>query len=286
MNSNIAETPSCVGQTPSVHEQPAEDPILQKRMRGIQRRLIVLSGKGGVGKSTVAANLAVALAKRGRQVGLLDVDVHGPSVPTLLRVADARVLNEGGMLIPVPAGDRLKVMSLGFLTASGNEAIVWRGPRKFSMIRQLLRDVQWGELDDLVVDCPPGTGDEPLAVVQLAGSPAAAVIVTTPQEVSVANVRRCLTFCRLVALPIAGIVENMSGVVCPHCGQTFDMYGHGGGECLSRETGLPLLGRIAFDPAVVRGGDAGSPFAMYDAETPAARAFNGIVDRLLGIKAV
>jgi len=254
-------------------------------MRSIRRRLIVLSGKGGVGKSTVAVNLAVALARRGRRVGLLDVDIHGPSVPTLLRVADSRVLNEGGVLVPVPVGDRLKVLSLGFLAASGNEAIVWRGPRKFSVIRQLLRDVQWGELDDLVVDCPPGTGDEPLAVVQLAGAPIAAVIVTTPQEVAVADVRRCLTFCRMVALPIAGIVENMSGVACPHCGQTFDLFGHGGGEGLARKVGLPLLGRIPFDPAVGRGGDAGSPFAMYDTDTPAAHAFNGIVDRLLGIEA-
>ncbi|MDD3178809.1 MAG: Mrp/NBP35 family ATP-binding protein [Opitutaceae bacterium] len=260
----------------------AGDPVLQARMRGIRRRLFVLSGKGGVGKSTVAVNLAVALARRGRRVGLLDVDVHGPSVSTMLRVPDTRVLSdENGLLVPVPAGEHLKVMSLGFLAANSNDAIVWRGPRKFSVIGQLLRDVQWGELDELVVDCPPGTGDEPLAVVQQAGTPAAAVVVTTPQQVAVADVRRCLTFCRLVGLPIAGLIENMSGYVCPHCGQTVDLYGCGGGEGLSRETGVPLLGRIPFDSAIVCGGDAGAPFVAEDTDTASTRAFYDIVDKLL-----
>lgn len=260
---------------------PAEDTVLQTRMRAIQRRIFVLSGKGGVGKSTVAVNLAVSLAQRGRRVGLLDVDIHGPSVPTLLRVADSRVLSEDGLLVPVPAANGLKVMSLGFLTANGNEAVIWRGPRKFSAIRQLLRDVAWGALDDLVIDCPPGTGDEPLAVVQLAGAPAAAVIVTTPQEVAVADVRRCLTFCRTLKLSIAGIVENMSGFVCPHCGQTFDLFGHGGGKRLADEAGVPLLGRIPLDPAIVRTGDAGAPFAADAQMTSSSLAFRAIVDKLL-----
>lgn len=216
----------------------------------------------------------------GRRVGLLDVDVHGPSVPTLLRVADTRVLAEDGLLVPVPAEPGLKVLSLGFL-AAGDDAFVWRGPRKYSVIRQFLRDVRWGELDDLVVDCPPGTGDEPLAVVQLAGGPAAAVVVTTPQQLAVADVRRCLTFCRLVHLPVAGLIENMSGFVCPHCGRTVDLFGRGGGESLAGETGVPLLGRIPFDPSIGCRGDGGEPFATGETDTVARRAFREVVDRLV-----
>lgn len=250
-------------------------------MRAIRRRLFVLSGKGGVGKSTVAVNLAVALARQGRRVGLLDVDVHGPSIPTLLQVPDSHIKVMGDSMLPVSAGTNLLVMSIGYLTTSGSDAIVWRGPRKYDIIRQFLGNVAWGELDYLVVDCPPGTGDEPLAVVQLAGKPAAAVVVTTPQQVAIADVRRCLTFCRMVDLPIAGIVENMSGFVCPHCGKEVDLFGAGGGGALASEAGVPLLGRIPFNPGVVRGGDAGSPFEMLDADTPTSRAFNGIVKRLL-----
>jgi Mrp family chromosome partitioning ATPase len=274
-----------VDPTQAAAARMADEALLQGRMLDIRQRLLVLSGKGGVGKSTVAVNLAVALARQGRRVGLLDVDVHGPSVPTLLRVPDGRIRLQDDSMLPVEGGAGLKMMSIGYLTTSGSDAIVWRGPRKFSVIRQFLSDVRWGELDYLVVDCPPGTGDEPLAVVQLAGKPAAAVVVTTPQQVAVADVRRCLTFCRLVDLPIAGLVENMSGFVCPHCGHAVDLFGTGGGESLAREAGVPLLGRIPFDLAVVAGGDAGSPFAMFDADTPTARAFRTIVDRILAREA-
>ncbi len=260
--------------------------MLTDRMQRIGRRLFVLSGKGGVGKSTVAVNLAVALARRGRRVGLLDVDVHGPSTPTLLGLLGQRVHGRGELLLPVEAVAGLKVISLGLLTDSPSDAVVWRGPRKNSAIRQLLRDVDWGDLDDLVVDCPPGTGDEPLGVVQLAGRPGQAVVVTTPQEVAVADVRRCLTFCRLLDLPVAGIVENMSGVVCPHCGGTFALFGQGGGARLAQECGVPLLGQIPLDPAIIRGGDAGTPFAAQEGTTPSAAAFAAIVAQLMPQRAV
>ncbi|MDD2763188.1 MAG: Mrp/NBP35 family ATP-binding protein [Opitutaceae bacterium] len=284
MHCTTEKPPPPIDPTKNAATQMADEALLQARMLAIRQRLFVLSGKGGVGKSTVAVNLAIALARHGRRVGLLDVDVHGPSIPTLLRVPDGRIRVQGNTMLPVEGGPGLKLMSIGYLTTSGSDAIVWRGPRKHSVIRQFLSDVRWGELDYLVVDCPPGTGDEPLAVVQLAGEPAAAVVVTTPQEVAVADVRRCLTFCHQVDLPIAGLVENMSGFVCPHCGHAVDLFGAGGGESLAREAGVPLLGRIPFDPAVVAGGDAGSPFAMLDADTPTTRAFHGIVDRLLGIE--
>ncbi len=283
MNQVPTQSPECSGPQSQLNAaaQPGEDHVLNDRMQRIARRLFVLSGKGGVGKSTVAVNLAVALARRGRRVGLLDVDVHGPSVPTLLRLNGQRVQSRGESLLPVNAVAGLKVMSVGLLVTNSTEAMVWRGPRKNSVIRQLLRDVDWGDLDELVVDCPPGTGDEPLGVVQLAGGPGLAVVVTTPQEVAVADVRRCLTFCRLLDLPVAGIVENMSGVVCPHCGKTFALFGEGGGERLAREAGVPLLGRIPLDPAVAKGGDAGTPFAGQEGASPASSAFNAIVDALL-----
>lgn len=275
------ESPSRLQPARTASLPPAVDEVLQRRMQAIGRRLFVLSGKGGVGKSTVAVNLAVALARRGRRVGLLDVDVHGPSVPTLLHVPDSRVLSDDGAMLPIPAGENLKVLSLGFLTRSPDDAVVWRGPLKYSAIRQFLRDVAWGELDELVIDCPPGTGDEPLSVVQLAGTPAAAVIVTTPQTVAVADVRRCTAFCRLLKLPIAGLIENMSGFVCPHCGAVVDVFGHGGADLLARESGVSVLGRIPLDPEIRRGGDAGTPFAAADGAAPAPQAFREIVDRLL-----
>ena len=190
MNEVRTATPAGAGPAMNAQGCPPEDQVLLQRMWRIGRRIHVLSGKGGVGKSTVAVNLAVALAQRGRRVGLLDVDVHGPSVPTLLHLSGQRIMTDGELLQPIVAAAGLKVISMGLLTASADEAVVWRGPRKNSAIRQLLRDVNWGELDDLVVDCPPGTGDEPLSVCQMAGENKGAVVVTTPQQVAAADVAR------------------------------------------------------------------------------------------------
>jgi ATP-binding protein involved in chromosome partitioning len=207
---------------------------LQERMGAIRQRLLILSGKGGVGKSTVAVNLAVALAEAGHAVGLLDVDVHGPSIPKLTGLEGRTVSSDGPTLPPVSFIRGLSVMSVGFLLGSRNDAVIWRGPLKSRLIRQFLSDVDWGPLDYLVVDCPPGTGDEPLSVVKLAGTPAAAIVVTTPQEVSIADVRRCITFCKAVSLPVLGVLENMSGLACPHCGAQIDLFKTGGGEALAR----------------------------------------------------
>jgi len=257
-----------------------EEAELRERMSAIGRRLLILSGKGGVGKSTVAVNLAVALARAGETVGLLDVDIHGPSVPRLTGLEGRTVSSEGSTLQPVPLMDRLTVMSIGFFLKRPADAVIWRGPLKFQLIRQFLKDVAWGRLDSLVVDCPPGTGDEPLSVVQLAGSPAAAVIVTTPQEISVADVRRCVTFCNSLAVPVLGIVENMSGLVCPRCGAEIDLFKKGGGEALAREMGVPFLGRVPLDPEVVVSGDDGTPFVDGRARTPAVSAFLEIAARI------
>ena len=216
-----------------------EQEQVRQRVIRIKHRILVLSGKGGVGKSSVAANLAIALASRGKTVGLLDVDIHGPSIPRILGIEESpaelahpQSRRDGGkaggqagpggdsaLLRPVPAMENLRVMSMGFLLENRETAVIWRGPMKYNVIKQFIKDVDWGELDYLVVDSPPGTGDEPLSVAQLLGAPSHAVVVTTPQELSLSDVRRCVTFCRQVQIPVLGIVENMSGFVCPHCGK-------------------------------------------------------------------
>jgi Mrp family chromosome partitioning ATPase len=254
-------------------QKKIEEAQLRGRMDAVRQKVMILSGKGGVGKSTVAVNLAVALAEAGQAVGLLDVDVHGPSVPKLTGLEGSIVSSDGSILRPVTLSDNLSVMSIGFMLRRRADAVIWRGPLKFQLIRQFLKDVAWGSLDCLVVDCPPGTGDEPLSVVQLVGTPAAALIVTTPQEVSIADVRRCVTFCSAVSLPVLGILENMSGLACPHCGAQIDLFKRGGGEALAREMGVPFLGRIPIDPAIVASGDDGMPFVTNRTQTPAVSAF-------------
>jgi Mrp family chromosome partitioning ATPase len=222
-------------------------------------------------------NLAAALAQAGHMVGLLDVDVHGPSIPKLAGLEGRGLETESGRIVPVKISERLSVMSIGFLLGSRADAVIWRGPLKFSLIRQFLSDVAWGSLDHLVIDCPPGTGDEPLSVAQLVGRPAEAVIVTTPQELAVADVRRCVTFCEKVELPVAGIIENMSGYVCPSCGARVDLFGSGGGEALASEMNVPFLGRIPIEPEMVVCGDRGTPFVAARAGSATVEAFLGIV---------
>ncbi len=254
---------------------------LARRMCKIGHKILVLSGKGGVGKSTVAANLATALAQAGRRVGLLDIDVHGPSIPKLMGVETGQVQGTEEELLPVKVSDNLAVMSIGFLLRSDREPVIWRGPRKHGVIRQFLADVAWGQLDYLVVDAPPGTGDEPMSIAQLVGSPAEAIIVTTPQEVAISDVRRCVTFCSEVSLPVMGILENMSGLLCPKCGERIDLFKRGGGMALALEMGVPFLGQIPIDPRVVMAGDAGRPLLRDGPQSPAAEAFFDVVDSIL-----
>jgi Mrp family chromosome partitioning ATPase len=264
-------------------QREAEQQRLSQRLGQIRQKILVLSGKGGVGKSTVAANLAMSLALKGCKVGLLDVDIHGPSIPKLLGLEDESCppAVEAGAIQPVPVGANLKVMSIGFLLQSPRAAVIWRGPLKYKVIEQFLRDVMWGSLDVLVIDSPPGTGDEPLSVAQLVGQPASAIVVTTPQDVAVADVRRSITFCQQLHLQVLGVVENMSGFVCPHCGKTTDLFKSGGGESLAREMGVPFLGKVPLDPQVVDSGDTGTPFVQRFAESPAAHAFERIARPIL-----
>jgi Mrp family chromosome partitioning ATPase len=258
-----------------------ERQALAQRMCQIRHKLVVMSGKGGVGKSTVAANLATSLAAAGKEVGLLDVDIHGPSIPQLMGLDGGHVLTHGEGLVPVQAAPNLKVISIGFLLSSNRDAVIWRGPMKYGIIRQFLKDVAWGPLDYLVIDSPPGTGDEPLSVAQLVGRPAGAILVTTPQELAVADVRRSVSFCEKVSLPVVGIIENMSGLICPHCGGKIDLFKAGGGELLAREMNVPFLGKIPIDPQIVTCGDSGAPYVQRFAASPAAQAFAEVVKHVL-----
>lgn len=265
-------------------QEDQERQRLEARLGRIRHKVLVLSGKGGVGKSTVAVNIAALLARAGKRVGLLDVDLHGPSVPTMLRLSTEGIPTDDGALVPIEIGD-LKVMSLGFLLRDQREAVIWRGPLKAGVIRQFLADVAWGDLDYLVVDAPPGTGDEPLSVCQLIGPSARAVIVTTPQEVALVSVRKSVHFCGQLGTPVLGVVENMSGFVCPDCGSRFDVFGSGGGERMAAEMGVPFLGRIPLDPAVSRAGDDGRPCALAVAASGAAKALAAVVAPILALDA-
>ena len=266
-------------------QREPEELELQARMERIGRKLLVLSGKGGVGKSTVAANLALALAQVGRKVGLLDVDLHGPSIPKILGLDGRRLGPDAtGGIGPIRVSENLSVMSVGLLLESAKDAVIWRGPMKYNVIRQFLKDVAWGELDYLVIDSPPGTGDEPLSVAQMVGDGAWAVVVTTPQDLAVADVRRSVSFCRALNLRVAGIIENMSGLVCPHCGKRVDVFKVGGGERLAAEMGVPFLGRIPLDPEIVTSGDAGKPFVQSFGDSPAAKAFAAVIEPILNHK--
>jgi Mrp family chromosome partitioning ATPase len=250
---------------------------IQQGMAPIKNKILVLSGKGGVGKSTVAVHLSVALADRGLQVGLLDVDLHGPSIPLMLGLAGRRAEVKDGALIPIDYNPNLRVFSISFILEGTATAVIWRGPRKGGAIRQLLSDVQWGPLDYLIVDAPPGTGDEPLSIAQTIPG-VKALVVTTPQRVSVEDVRRSLQFLNKVNLPILGIVENMSGLTCPHCGQEIELFKKGGGEALAREWGVPFLGRIPLEPELVEEADRGHPFLERHADSQAGRAFTKIAE--------
>jgi|GEM_PF-2170704 len=229
--------------------QKPDNQFLQKRMESIAHKIVVLSGKGGVGKSTVAVNLAVALSLAGRKIGLLDVDMHGPSVPGMLHLETNRLNMEHNVIIPVDFHG-VKVMSIGFLLPHKDDAVIWRGPLKMGVIRQFLGDVDWGDLDCLIIDSPPGTGDEPLSVCQLMGNVDGAIVVTTPQDVATNDGRKCINFCKQLKLPVLGVVENMSGFVCPHCEKKTDIFKTDGGRQMAEEMGVPFLGAIPLDPLI------------------------------------
>jgi Mrp family chromosome partitioning ATPase len=264
-------------------QQELERLEIEGRMSQIKHKILVFSGKGGVGKSTVATNLAIALFQTGKSVGLLDVDIHGPSIPKMLNLEGKRVSGTQNAMIPVEVFRNFKVMSIGFLLGNNDDAVIMRGPLKFHTIRQFLKDVEWGDLDYLVIDSPPGTGDEPLTVAQSIENPDGAVIVTTPQQVAISDVRKSVTFCRKVNLPIIGVVENMSGFVCPYCNRCIDIFSSGGGEKMAEEMNIPFLGKIPIDPKVVSSGDKGIPYTQNHQNSQTAMAFRDAIKLITGM---
>lgn len=267
---------SCEGCSGKCHDDTR---AVHENLLGVKHIYLVLSGKGGVGKSTVSTNLAVSLSLQGKQVGLLDVDFHGPSIPKMLGLEGSQLYGEGEKLLPVPY-DNLKVMSIGFTLPETDRAVIWRGAMKHGIIKQLLADVLWGDLDALVIDTPPGTGDEPLSVCQLLPNADGAILVTTPQQVSATDVSKSLNFLSQLNFPVKGIIENMSGFVCPHCGEVTQIFSSGAGEELAEKYGVPFLGRLPIDPQICAGGDAGEPFVQRYASSATAKAFEAIVEKL------
>src|SRR6202051_161810 len=238
---------------------PGQQPAPQRQgIPGVKNLVAVASGKGGVGKTTVAVNLALALAKLGHKVGLMDADVYGPNVPIMLGATQQPEATADKHIIPVQA-QGLKMISMGLLNP-GDKPMIWRGPMLHSVITQFLRSVEWGELDYLIIDLPPGTGDVQLTLIQTVAV-TGAVVVTTPSTVALADVRKAIEMFRQVNVEILGVVENMSTFSCPHCGKSLDIFGHGDGATTAREYGVPLLGEIEIDPRIRVGGDTGKPVA-------------------------
>ncbi len=268
--------------------EPPKNPVLdeqdskiKEKLGQIDNKIMVMSGKGGVGKSTVSINLAIGLSLENFYVGLLDVDLHGPNVPKMLGVERGELQRRpDGTVGPVYYSPNLKFMSVEPLLPDKDSAVMWRGPLKMSAIRQFIYDIEWGKLDYLVIDAPPGTGDEPMTIAQTIPE-AYAVVVTTPQEVSLLDVRKSISFCKQVNMPILGIVENMSGMLCPHCGKVIDVFKRGGGQKLSEELGIPFLGRIPVDPRIVTTGDAGKPLIAAYPNSHTAEAFEKLVRNVI-----
>lgn len=258
-----------------------EQAKIVNNLEHIKHKIIVMSGKGGVGKSTVAANLAISFSMHGAEVGLLDCDIHGPSIPKMLGVENEKPPTTGPGICPVIVPPHLKVMSMGFLLTDKDSPIIWRGPLKMGAIKQFLEEVQWGNLDYLIIDLPPGTGDEPLSIAQLLPKPDGVVIVTTPQDVALLSVRKSINFARALNMPIIGLIENMSGFTCPHCSKNVDIFKTGGGFKACLDLSVPFLGKIPIDPIITETGDNGKPFVLESKDSPSKKSFEEITRNVI-----
>ena len=255
-----------------------EAALIENRMNKIKYKFMIISGKGGVGKTSVSVNLATTLVKQGCRVGILDADIHGPNIPKMLGVEEQKPAGAEDGIYPIEVSKNLYVMSIAFFLNKKEDAVVWRGPMKHSVIKQFLGEVVWGELDYLIIDLPPGTGDEALSTAHLLKKVDAAVVVTTPQEVALLDSRKSITFCREIKIPIIGVVENMSGLSCPHCNKEIELFKIGGGELIANEMKIPFLGRIPLDPELVISSDDGKSFIENHPESTVAKAFAGIAE--------
>ena len=261
-------------------QMDAEHKVIGEKTKKIKYIIVVLSGKGGVGKTTVAINLATALALNALRVGVLDADIHGPNTPQMLGIKSYAPAVVDGGIIPALGPLNMKVMSMAFLLPSIDTPVIWRGPMKMGAIKQFITDVNWGELDYLIVDLPPGTGDEPLSILQLIPNISGVIIATTPQDVALLDVRKSITMVKEMQVPIIGIIENMSGFVCPKCGHEVKIFGEGGGEKASKEMGVPFLGSIPIDAQITQNGDAGMPFVVHSPKSEASEAFKAVTDKI------
>ena len=263
-------------------ESIEQETRLRDTLSKIKHIIIVISGKGGVGKSTVSSNLAMSLAMKGYQTGLMDIDITGPNIPKMFGIEDEQLMADNErMLIPIIVPPTLKVMSMAFLLPSKDVPVMWRGPVKMSAVQQFIEDVRWGDLDYLVIDMPPGTGDEALSIVQLIPKADGMVVVTTPQDVALLDSRKSVGFAAETKIPIIGIIENMSGFVCPHCGEITNIFKSGGGEATAKEMNIQFLGRVPIEPSVVDSGDAGMPVVLKYPDSASAKAFNEIIDKIV-----
>ena len=259
--------------------RPSEHP----NFAGVKKKIMVLSGKGGVGKSSVAATLALGLAGRGFRVGIMDVDFHGPSMPVIFGLGGTRVVGDEGGIFPVEIGDNLKVISIGLFMDDKDSAVIWRGPLKMTAIRQFMEDIHWGDLDYLIIDSPPGTGDEPLSVAQLIPD-AWGLTVTTPQEMAMADVRKSIVFCRRIGMRLLGVVENMSGLLCPRCGEKIDIFGRGGAERLAERMEVELLASLPLDGDFAAWADRGGAKKGHYRDLPGvAGMLDEMVDRVIAL---
>ena len=253
---------------------------LKANLSRIKNKLIIISGKGGVGKTTVAVNLAYGLAIKGHKVGILDVDIHGPNVAKMLGIEGRKLEDSSLGIEPVNVLPNLKAVSIALLMENQDTPIIWRGPLKMVTIKQFLSDVNWGDLDYLIVDSPPGTGDEPLSACQLISDMNGAIIVTTPQDVAILDSRKSIQFAKELKIPIVGIVENMSSFICPHCQKEIDLFGSGGGEKAAHDLKVPFLGRIPVEPEMVKSGDSGQPLVGFKNESSTAKIVDEIIEKI------
>jgi len=259
--------------------EPDPDELARQSLSKIKNKFMIMSGKGGVGKTSVSVNIAIALANKGYKVGLMDVDIHGPDVPRMLGFSGMLNVSENGKIQPMSFSKKLVAVSMESLLSNKDDAVIWRGPMKHTAIRQFIGDVDWGDLDFLIIDSPPGTGDEPLTIAQLIND-AQAVIVTTPQEVALADVRKSINFCKTVKMKIFGLIENMSGYACPHCKEEIDIFGTGGGEKTACSSEITFLGKIPLDPNMVKCGDTGVSYQGKFEDSIVTKAFIDIADKI------
>ena len=269
-----------LNQDPS--SQKIEQEKIKENMERISHKLLIISGKGGVGKSTIATNLAFSLALKDKRVGLLDVDIHGPNIAKMAGVEGKKLtILPDATIEPIIVPPGVRVMSIASLLENSDTPVIWRGPLKMKMINQFLADVHWGTLEYLIIDSPPGTGDEPLSIAQLISDLTGTIIVTTPQEVALLDARKAVNFARALNIPVVGIIENMSGLTCPCCGENIQLFKSGGGEESARELAIPFLGKIPLNPDIVDSGDQGKPFTLTHKKDPRWEDLEKVITNIL-----